>query len=686
MQNRRSLSSLSLLLSLALLPAGAEAAPFQATPALWPTVEHQLVRERAVPGSALERLIQDNQDFSLLRPEEAGDKIPVPLWLRVWWRKGHPDDQVSAQDPTGGYPRALAEIREWMRTHQDLLPGVPEADVAPPLQRTAVGSNLRISGAAASPRSESDVRVNFWNRDKILAASNNIGGSGAQAQLYSSDGGATWGQTTLPLVSGDSFHSDPAVDWTSDGTAWAVTLGIGSGLKVRAYKSTTGGATWTFDSTVSGTQTNTDKEMIWVDHGASSPFKDNLYVCWHNGSPVYVNRRTASGWGTAPLRVSGAETTGTGIGCDVKTNGAGDVFVFWPDTGGGKILVARSTNGGASFAAPVTIAATFDSYDIGVPSFNSRRALIYTAGAAMKTAIKDEVYATWTDLTGAAGCTSPANEPGSITASPCKTRVWFARSSNGGASWSAPGMVDNPVALNDQFNQWLAVDEATGTLGVIYYDTVNDVGRLKTDVFYQTSGNGGATWSAAVKVTTAMSDETAAGADGGNQYGDYNSLSAFAGAFFPSWTDRRNSGSEEIWTAHVAELPAGAFDFYTLSPCRLVDTRLPDGPLGGPVLQGNAERVFTIVVDGTGACGVPSTARALLTNVTVVAPADGGSLQVYSPDGGPPVTSVVSFSAGQVLANNAIFGLARDGTGRVTVKPGLPGTVHVVIDVSGYFQ
>jgi hypothetical protein len=243
-------------------------------------------------------------------------------------------------------------------------------------------------------------------------------------------------------------------------------------------------------------------------------------------------------------------------------------------------------------------------------------------------------------------------------------------------------MVNNPVTLNDQFNQWLAVDEATGTLGAIYYDTVNDVGRLKTDVYYQTSGNGGATWSTAVKVTTAMSDETAAGADGGNQYGDYNSLSAYAGAFFPSWTDRRSSGSEEIWTAHVAELPAGAFDFYTLPPCRLFDTRLADGPLGGPVLQGNTERVFA----AAGACGVPSTAKALLTNVTVVAPTTGGYLQIYSPDGGPPITSVVSFSAGQVLANNAIFGLAKDGTGRVTVKPGLPGTVHVVVDVSGYFQ
>jgi len=37
-----------------------------------------------------------------------------------------------------------------------------------------------------------------------------------------------------------------------------------------------------------------------------------------------------------------------------------------------------------------------------------------------------------------------------------------------------------------------------------------------------------------------MTDETIAGADSGNQYGDYNSLSIFANQIFPSWTDRRS--------------------------------------------------------------------------------------------------------------------------------------------------
>src|SRR6202035_5574749 len=308
-------------------------------------------------------------------------------------------------------------------------------------------------------------------------------------------------------------------------------------------QSANGGATWTFDNTFSGTQTSTDKPMLWVDHSASSLFRDNIYVIWHNGNPAYVNHRTSAGWGS-PLKVSGAESTGTAIGGDVKTNSAGDVFAFWPTTGNSRIVVAKSVNGGASFGPPVVAATTFDSYDIGIPSMDSRRALIYVSGGAYKSGSIDNVYATRIDQTGVAGCNSPANEPGSNVASSCKTRVWFARSTNGGSTWSTPVMINNQSSKNDQFNQWLAVDETSGKIGVMYYDTVGNSGRLKTDVWYQSSADNGVTWSAAIKVTTAMTDETVAGADLGNQYGDYNGMSGFLAKFFPSWTDRRSNAKE----------------------------------------------------------------------------------------------------------------------------------------------
>ncbi len=423
-------------------------------------------------------------------------------------------------------------------------------------------ANLRISGAQTFPYSESDIRVNVNDPSKIIAAANaNIkaGGTG-QGQFYSSDGGATWGQTNLPLNTGDKFQSDPTVDWTSDGTAWSVTIGTPdfSTLKLRSFKSTDGGATWTYDADACGTQTNTDKQMMWVDHSSTSPFKDNIYVIWHNGNPVFVNRRTGpSGSWQTPLQISGAETTGTGIGGDIKTNSSGDVFAFWPDTTSSKLYVAKSTDGGVTFGAPVTIATTFDSYDIGIPSFNSRRALIYISGGAYRSATKNLVHAIWTDQTGVTGCNSPANEPGASVSSSCKTRIWYARSTDGGATWGTAQMINNQSSKNDQFNPKLAVDETNGQLVVMYYDTVGDSGRLKTDVWMQTSDDDGTTWNAAFRVTTQQTDETVTGADiptgsfFGDQYGDYNGMSGNAGTFFPCWTDRRGGAREEIWTAPV---------------------------------------------------------------------------------------------------------------------------------------
>ena len=546
-----------------------------------PTLAEQLKKAGARPGTAFERLIQENQDFSVLRADEKGDTGRVPPWLKVIWRKANPDGHYTAEDPTGGYPFVLKEVLEWMQSHQDLRPGLPDANFQagydnPPdgvgewdresenyrvsALATSIGTNYRISGAQSSARSESDIRINYWNPNQIIGASNNISGSGFQAQFYSLDGGTTWGQTTLPAYSTDAFNSDPTVDWTSDGTAWSSTMGINSAgtvLMVRMFKSTDQGRTWTFDGTISGTQTNTDKQMVWVDHSATSPYKDNIYAIWHNGNPVYMNRRNSTGWLSSPVLVSGSQTTGTGIGSDVKTNSYGDVFGMWPDTGSRGLYVVKSTNGGTSYGTPVKLATTYDSYDIGVPAFNGRRILIYVTAGAYRTATKNLVYAVWTDLSGETGCTAASNEPGSSTTSACKTRIWFAKSTNGGTSWGTPVKINNQAGKNDQFNPWLVVDETNGAIGVMYYDTVNDTTRKKTDVFYQSSFDDGATWGTAVKVTTAQTDETISGADSGNQYGDYNGLSGYAGVFFPSWTDRRNLAKEEIWTAKVTDSGGG---------------------------------------------------------------------------------------------------------------------------------
>ncbi|MFP5287171.1 MAG: exo-alpha-sialidase, partial [Thermoanaerobaculia bacterium] len=364
------------------------------------------------------------------------------------------------------------------------------------------------------------------------------------------DGGVTWGRTTLPLQSGEDFHTDPTVDWTSDGTAWATTIGVtaGGATRIRAYRSGDGGATWTFDGTVSGDQKSVDKQQVWVDHSAASPWRDTLYAIWHDSGPVYMSRRRPGGAWERPVLVS-PKQPGTGIGADVKTNSAGVVFGLWPNTRTRRIQAVRSADGGRTFSPPVTVATTIDSFDIGIPAQSRRRALIYVSAGAWRTASKDLVYAAWTDLN-VAGCKTGQTAP---PATACKTRVWFTRSTDGGRTWEPARKVNDQRSVNDQFNQALAVDEATGTIGLIYYDTVEDPARRKVHLWYQSSTDDGATWTKPRRVTTAATDESVRGSEYGNQFGDYNGLSGFGGIFFPSWTDRRGNAREEIWTAPVRE-------------------------------------------------------------------------------------------------------------------------------------
>lgn len=129
--------------------------------------------------------------------------------------------------------------------------------------------------------------------------------------------------------------------------------------------------------------------------------------------------------------------------------------------------------------------------------------------------------------------------------------------------------------------------------------------------------------------------------------------------------------------------PPGA-GFYTLTPCRVLDTRNPTGAYGGPALSAGAERSFALA----GRCGIPAGARALSVNVTVTAPTQAGFVRAWPGGLTAPPTSLINFSAGQVRANNAILALAADGQGTVTVQAGLAaaGSVQFILDVNGYFQ
>ncbi len=136
----------------------------------------------------------------------------------------------------------------------------------------------------------------------------------------------------------------------------------------------------------------------------------------------------------------------------------------------------------------------------------------------------------------------------------------------------------------------------------------------------------------------------------------------------------------DAYVTKIGEPPP--LDLYALTPCRMIDTRNADGPLGGPALPPGALRTFGV----TGVCGVPVSAKALSINVTIVQPAAAGFLTLVPGDASLPAVSTINFAAGQLRSNNAIVPLALDGSGGLKVKNGSTGSVHFILDVNGYFQ
>ena len=123
--------------------------------------------------------------------------------------------------------------------------------------------------------------------------------------------------------------------------------------------------------------------------------------------------------------------------------------------------------------------------------------------------------------------------------------------------------------------------------------------------------------------------------------------------------------------------PASLSDFYTVTPCRVIDTRSTHGP----VLSASQVRTFTIV----GSCGIPASAKAGAVNVTSITPDAGGSFQAFPGNAFPMGTSVVTFGAGQTRASGAMLMLSTDGTGTLGVQNGSAGNTHFVLDVTGYY-
>ena len=133
--------------------------------------------------------------------------------------------------------------------------------------------------------------------------------------------------------------------------------------------------------------------------------------------------------------------------------------------------------------------------------------------------------------------------------------------------------------------------------------------------------------------------------------------------------------------ASTALAQSGPFQYYPLTPCRVVDTRGAVSTNGGPVFGTNSTRNFQM----RGFCGVPTSAKAVSLNVTVTQATQPSYLTVWPSGLTQPVVSMLNFEATDpALANGIIVGVSTN-TQDLSVYNNF-GNVHVIIDVTGYFQ
>lgn len=355
-----------------------------------------------------------------------------------------------------------------------------------PLDGTSVTApNVTVNqDLAVAPQNETAIAVDPNNPNRLIAGANDYVtttwtctiagtpcsaiGDGYSGTYYSNDGGATWccassldGSnigTLIPgvehLVGGQyDAGGDPSVAFDSHGNAYFAGLGFDRAAPPNAVtvsKGTfdnKGKLTWgppTFINQTNAPAIIDDKEWIAVDSHPSSPFRDRVYVTFTrfifnpaNGryvqSPIAVAVSSDGGQTFSdPQLIVGNVLYGQGSHVTVGPDGT--VYVFWDASTRlathDSIWVVKSSDGGLSWSKPVAIS---EIVDIIPPANTGFRDNSYPAGDV---APNGDVYVTWSSLlSDTTGGLCPAR-----TNTGCHATTLFSKSTDGGATWSAPAV------------------------------------------------------------------------------------------------------------------------------------------------------------------------------------------------------------------------------------------------------
>jgi hypothetical protein len=485
-------------------------------------------------------------------------------------------------------------------------------------------------------QNETSISINPQDKSQIVASYNDYRrGDGTCGSSFSGDGGHSWSDSTVPngFTSGTLYGAarqywqaggDTSVAWDTQGNVYMACQMFMRGAGVTSnpdlssaffvFRSTgNGGASWNFPGrpvaqspAVDGSdQPFLDKEYIAVDDHSGSPFQDRVYVTWTtfatDGS-AYIYEAHSNDYGetfSAPVLVSGTSSLctntfgqGTANGTcnenqfsDPFTGPDGALYVAWANFNNtvsgadnrNQILLAKSTDGGATFGPPVKVGDYYDLPDCDtyqgagsdpgracVPekaptSYSIFRATNLPSGAVNPTNSSQVVvnYGSYINQYSnetqshpctPAGLAADGNNKytGVKTPGACNNKILISVSNNGGTSFTGGASTADPrtqatvntsqQAGTDQWWQWTAFSN-DGKLAVSYYDRSYGDDETTGSMDFSISGSKDLSRFGTSRVTnSSMPPPTQFS---GQFFGDYTGLDVSDQAH-PLWMDTRD--------------------------------------------------------------------------------------------------------------------------------------------------
>ncbi|HEY3312516.1 MAG TPA: sialidase family protein [Anaerolineales bacterium] len=413
--------------------------------------------------------------------------------------------------------------------------------------------NVDVSERAGN-ESEESIAVNPTNPRNIVIFTNIAEGVNGMFLAVTFDGGQNWSKRIVGDGK-DAFGDtccDPSLSFDEFGNLFATYL-YNVENSVPVALSTDGGLTFNVIAKIGAPTSLLTSRAIrserglfrFVDQPTITTGHGEVWVVFNAGGPMFASGARVKGLGQVEAFSPGEVASGTN-NCtygDIAISPTGQVMQVCTLTesgqGGGKIFVNTDPDGlgPAGFGGRTFVATTHvGGFDFIPPqpdrSVDAETGLAWDRSGGP---YHGRVYLVYSK--------EEPNESNDLD-------IFVSHSDDNGATWSGGVRVNDDQTKNSQFMPKIALDQTTGNLAVVWYDSRADLGMggpgdtngIPNDdaqFWGAFSTDGGLSFTENIQISAGSSNSHKSG--NFIDYGDYDGLSFYAGIAHPAWADNSNS-------------------------------------------------------------------------------------------------------------------------------------------------